>query len=149
MAVIYGWTYAQFQSQVGWEKGAEAVYNEWENYWAIKINSFVFPTAGTLFTLAAEIAEIKGLVNKLMILTNTFLKGEVNEEPFSSGFMMGGYPDFSGSPSDNGDRGSGDYVLLNKYKSKYSEAFARADNIRVGVDPENPEVYFGSLRRHF
>ena len=39
MAVIYGWTYAEFQARVGWEKGNEAVYDAWENYWAYQADS--------------------------------------------------------------------------------------------------------------
>lgn len=138
MAVIYGWTYAIFHTTVGWDKGTEAIYNYWENHWANRVNSYVFDTAGSLFTDADEITEIATLVNKMMIQTNLFLKGEANETPMQSGFYSNpGFPDFSGYPDDNKGQGSGDYIMLNKYKEKYGETLARVDLVRIGVDPDN------------
>jgi hypothetical protein len=136
MAVIYGWTYAEFHARVGWDKGAEAVYNEWENHWARRINSYIFDSADTLFTDANEILEIQTLVNKLMVLTNLFLKGESNETPLQSGFYANpGFPDFDGEPTANQGIGSGDYIMLNKYKNKYGDEQMRVDRIRMSVDP--------------
>ena len=146
MAVIYGWTYAIFHANVGWNKGDETVYNYWENYWAMQIDSYIFSSAGTHITDADEKAEIALLVNKMMVLTNLFLKGEQNESPMGSGFYSNpGFPSFRGYSGDEIDRGSGDYVLLNKYKRKYGEEFARADSIRVGTNPDN--IYFPVGRR--
>ena len=137
MVVIYGWTYAQFQSNVGWEKGGETEYDFWENYYATKINSYIFPTAGTLLTDAAEILEIQTLVNKMMVLMNLYLKGEHNETPIQNGFYAIGVPDFVGFPEDNKEICSGDYVVLNKYKRRYDKPYARSDSIRIRVDHAN------------
>lgn len=147
MAVIYGWTYAQFHSNVGWDKGGATEYDFWENYWAIQINSYIFNAAGTLLTDADEITEIATLVNRLMIMTNLYLKGESNETPIQNGFYSIGFPEFAGDPMDNNEKGSGDYIMLNKYKLKYGEEHARADSIRVGIDPEN--IYFPASRRYY
>lgn len=137
MAVIYGWAYAVFHSNVGWNRGAESVYNYWENYWATLIDSYIFSEAGTgPLTDADEKKEIQTLVNKKMMQTNLFLKGDSTERPIETGFYSYGFPEFTGRPDDNGEKGSGDYVLLNKYKRVKSEEFARLDSIRVGADPD-------------
>ena len=131
MVVIYGWTYANFHARVGWDKGLEPVYDAWENIWATQIDSLIFDSAGTHLTVAAEILEIQAIVNKMMILTNLYLKAESTESPMSTGFYTGpGFPVFE----------ENDLKIIDKYKRKYGEVFARADSIRVGVDPEN--VYF-------
>jgi len=140
MAVIYGWTYAQFHSNVGWDKGGATEYDFWENYWAIQINSYIFNIAGTLLTDADEIKEIQTLVNHLMILTNLYLKGETNETPLQSGFYSIGFPEFAGDPDENNGMGSGDYIILNKYKAKYGQELARVDRIRMGVDPSDHPI---------
>lgn len=136
MAVIYGWTYANFHSRVGWDKGNEAVYIAWENHWARRVNSYVFDSADTLFTDANEILEIQTLVNKMMVLMNLYLKGESNETPLMSGFYTGpGFPDFEGEPEHNKGAGSGDYIILNKYKQKYGDEGMRIDRIRMAINP--------------
>lgn len=140
MPVIYGWSYAEFHSNVGWEKGTETVYNFWENYWATQADAYIFSEAGTHITDADEMKQIQTLINSMMILTNLYLKGEVNETPMQSGFYDIGFPQFIGDPMENNGMGSGDYIILNKYKRKYDLTFARADSIRIGVDPAN--VYF-------
>jgi len=141
MAVIYGWTYARFHANVGWDKGAEAVYDFWENYWALQADAYIFTGTGVHITDANEILELQTLINRMMILTNLYLKGEANESPMQSGFYEGpGFPLFSGYPDDNKGVGSGDYIILNKLKLKHSQTFARADRIRVGVNPDN--IYF-------
>lgn len=148
MAVIYGWTYAVFHSNVGWDRGVEAVYNYWENYWANKVNTYIFNTPGTLLTDANEIAEIAALINQKMVMTNIYLKGDANETPMASGFYANPFAlDFVGDPDDNGGMGSGDFVVLNKYKRLKGEEFARADSIRVGIDPEN--IHFPVGRRFY
>ena len=141
MAVIYGWTYAQFHARVGWEKGGATIYEAWENIWANKINSYIFEIAGTLLTDADQILEIQTLVNKMMILTNIYLKGDSNETPLQSGFYTGpGFPDFEGFPDDNKGIGSGDYVILNKYKRRKGQELVRVDRIRIGINPDNYPV---------
>ena len=138
MAVIYGWAYAIFHANIGWDRGAEAVYNYWENFWALQADAYMFTTPGTHLTVAAEMAEIQTLINKMMVLMNLYLKGEHNETPMQSGFYASpGFPEFSGEPTDNRGAGSGDYIILNKYKREKSEDFVRADGIRVGVSPDN------------
>jgi hypothetical protein len=118
MAVVYGWTYAEFQAQV---------------------DAYIFTGSGTHLTDANEIAEIATIVNSKMILTNLYLKGEQNESPMGSGFYSNpGFPIFAGYPEDNNGIGSGDYIILNKYKREKSQEFARGDSIRVGVDPDIP-----------
>jgi len=145
MAVIYGWTYAQFHANVGWDKGAETEYDFWENHWAYQADAYIFSGTGTHVTDVNEILELKTLINKMMILTNLYLKGDSNETPIQSGFYGAiGFPEFIGEPTDNDGVGSGDYIILNKLKRKHSEEFARADSIRAGVDPSN--VYFGIHR---
>ena len=132
MAVIYGWPYATFHANVGWDKGLEPVYNYWENFWAAQVDSIIFDTAGVHLTVAAEMTEIQAIVNKMMILTNLYLKAESTESPLGTGFYTGpGFPVFE----------ENDLKILDKYKRKYGEVFARADSIRVGVDPESN--YFG------
>jgi len=75
------------------------------------------------------------------MLQNTYLKADHNETPLQSGFYMNpGPPQFSGFPDDNNGMGSGDYIILNKYKRKYDKTYRRADSIRIGVDPAN--IYF-------
>lgn len=143
MAVVYGWAYGTFNTNIGWEKGAEAVYDYWENYWANVVDSYIFDAAGTSLTDADEKLEIQTLVNKMMFMMNLFLKGDDTEKPIQSGFYSIGFPEFSGSPLDNKGIGSGDFLMLNKYKRKYSSEFARSDNIRIGVDPaRRSNVYF-------
>ena len=136
MAVIYGWTYAIFNANIGWERGAEAVYDYWENYWSLQINSYIFQGAGDLLTDADEVLEIQTLVNRMMVLTNLYLKAETNETPMQSGFYESpGFPEFQGEPDDNKQIGSGDYIVLNKYRQKNSKQFSRVDRVRLGIDP--------------
>ena len=140
MAIIYGWTYVQFHERVGWEKGGATVYEAWENKWAAQIDSYIFEVAGTHLTVAAEKAEIQTLVNTMMILTNVYLKAEVTKAPNSELYGTPGFPQLEGSPFDNKGIGSGDFIMLNKYKRKYDKTFARSDSIRIGVDPAH--TYF-------
>lgn len=136
MAVIYGWTYAEFHANIGWERGTLTEYEFWEAYWALQVNSYIFEDAGVLLTDADEILEIQTLINRMMTLTNLYLKAESNETPMQSGFYANpGFPEFRGSPDDNNGNGSEDYLILNKYRQKNSESEARADSIRIGIDP--------------
>jgi len=141
VAVIYGWTYAQFHANIGWGRGDETVYDFWENYWATQIDSYIFSDAGTHLTDADEMKEIQTLVNSMMFQMNSYLKADHNEKPMQAGFFGIGFPYFVGSPLDNKGMGSGNYEILNKYKRKYDTEFARADSIMIGIDPAN--IYFG------
>ena len=147
MAVIYGWTYAQFHANVGWQKGAATEYDFWENYWSIQANSYIFQAAGVLLTDADEIVEMQTLINKMMVLMNLYLKGDSNETPMQSGFYGIGFPGFVGDPDENDGKGSGDYIMLNKYKRIYGEEHARADQIRMGINPSEM-IYFGRERMY-
>ena len=140
MAVIYGWTYAEFQARVGWEKGNEAVYDAWENYWAYQADSYIFVGTGVHITDANEKLELQTVINKMMILMNLYLKGESNETPMQSGFYGIGFPIFVGDPDDNDNIGSGDYIILNKLKLAHGETHARVDRIRMGIDPDDYPV---------
>lgn len=141
MAVIYGWTYAIFNANIGWARGAEAVYDYWENYWSIQVNSYIFQGAGDLLTDADEVLEIQTLINRMMVLMNLYLKAETNEKPMQSGFYADpGFPEFQGEPDDNKDVGSGDYIILNKYRQKNSKQFSRVDRVRMGIDPDDYPV---------
>ena len=44
---IYGWTYAKFHAAFGWDKGTQLVYEEWENFWARKVDAYIFTDSGT------------------------------------------------------------------------------------------------------
>ena len=147
MAVIYGWTYAQFHARVGWDKGVEAVYDAWENFWAYQADSYIFSGTGTHITDANEILELQTVINKMMILMNLYLKGDSNETPMQSGFYGIGFPEFIGESTDNKGEGSGDYIILNKLKSIHDNKFKRADSIRVGINPDN--IYFSQDRFYF
>ena len=119
MAVIYGWAYAVFHANVGWEHGAEPEYNYWENHWAHLIESYVFYNSSDAPLVdAGDINDVATLVNRMMVETNIFIKGDA---------ITGGYittpitfPKFKGNADDNGGLGSGDYVMLNKIRDKYN-----------------------------
>ena len=148
MAVIYGWTYAEFHANVGWEKGGATEYDFWENYWAIQADAYIFSGTGTHITDANEIIELATIINKMMMLQNTYLKADHNETPLQSGFYMNpGPPQFDGEPNDNNGEGSGDYIILNKLREKHNPKFARADSIRIRVDPGN--IYFQQDRLYY
>ena len=140
MAVIYGWTYVQFTAALGWDIGAETAYLLWENFWAYKIEAYVFISvaASPRFTDANEILEIGTIINEMMVQMNLYLKGESVESPMETGFYTGpGFPEFIGDPDGNEGRGTGHFLTLNKYKRKYSEL--RVASFRIGVIPsENP-----------
>lgn len=145
MAVIYGWTYAEFHARVGWEKATEAVYIAWENYFAYQADSYIFSGTGVHITDANEKLELQTVINKMLVLMNMYLKGESNETPMQSGFYGIGFPMFTGHPDDNDGKGSGDYIILNKLKREHGEELARADRIRMSITP-SAMIYFGRER---
>ena len=144
MAVIYGWTYAEFHARVGWDKGDATVYDAWENFWAYQADAYIYSDTGVHVTDANEKLELQTVINKMMVMMNLYLKAEHNETPMQSGFYGEGLPEFAGEPNDNNGVGSGDYIILNKLKRGKSQEFARADGIRVGVSPDN--IYFSHDR---
>ena len=138
MAVIYGWTYANFNTAIGWDKGVEATYLLWENSWSRKIDAYIYTDADTSprLTDAAEKAEVGDIVNEMMVLTNIYLKGESVENPMETGFYISpGLPTFYGDTAANGGKGTEHYAILNKYKRKYSQSEKRVDSIRLGPTP--------------
>ena len=133
MAVIYGWSYADFNAAIGWDKD-EASYLLWENFWAIKIEAYVFISvaASPRFTDANEKKEIATIINDIMVQMNIYLKAESVENPMESGFYeSAGFPVFHGDPE---GLGTEHYRILNKYRRKYSEL--KVTSLRIGVIPD-------------
>jgi len=146
MAVIYGWTYANFNTAIGWDKGVEATYLLWENYWARKVEAYVFTDAAASprFTDASEVAEIGDLINELMVQMNIYLKAESVESPLETGFYESiGFPAFRGDPEANEGKGTGHYTILNKYRRQYSQTEIRVDSMRHGIPPKDNPFPFG------
>ena len=143
MAVIYGWTFIQFTTALGWHNAVEAQYLLWENFWAHKIESYVFTAtaASPRFTDANEIIEIATIVNEMMTQMSIYLKAENTESPLETGLYDAiGFPSFKGSSR---GKGTGHYLILNKYKRKYSEL--RIASFRIGVIPSDNPFRQGKL----
>jgi len=139
MAVIYGWSYADFNTALGWDIGAEPKYLLWENFWAHKIESYVFIKAGASprFTDANEIIEIAVIVNEMMVQMNIYLKAESVENPLEMGLLEAiGFPSFKGDPEANDGKGTLHYFVLNKYKRQHS--VLKIASIRIGQPSDNP-----------
>ena len=133
-ANIYGWTYDNFNSALGWDMGAQAKYEFWENFWSRKVDSYVFIDAGTTprLTDANEKIEAGDIVNEMMVLMNIYLKGETSESPMESGFFEApGFPVFRGNPNADHRRGTGNYRTLNKLRKIHSEPDIVLDSIRL------------------
>lgn len=146
MAVIYGWSYADFNTAIGWDVGTEAKFDFWENYWAVRVESYCFTDSGASprFTDANEKAEVATLINELMVIMNIYLKAESNESPMQTGFYTGpGFPDFLGIPYGVGTK---HYVVLNKLRLIHSQTHARVDSIRLGVRPSMNPFKSGGMR---
>lgn len=140
----YGWTYANFNSFVGWDKGTQLVYEAWENLWSRRVDAYIYTDSGVSprLTDANEKAEVGDIVNEMMVLTNLYLKGESGESPLETGFYEApGFPTFKGNPNGNGGQGTGHYRVLNKYRRKYSQSETRVDAIRLGLIPSNNPFY--------
>jgi len=136
---IYGWTYTNFNTWVGWSKGTQLTYEAWENLWARKIDAYIFTDAGTTprLTDADEIKDVGDIVNEMMFQMNLYLKADYTESPLEAGLYEGpGFPSFKGNPR---GKGTGHYAVLNKLRRIHSQEEARVDSIRVGVIPsDNP-----------
>lgn len=136
---IYGWTYDNFNSFIGWDKGTQLVYEAWENLWSRKIDAYIFTDSGTTprLTDANEKLDVGDIVNEMMVQTNLFLKGESVESPLEAGFYESpGFPAFKGSSR---GLGTGHYAVLNKLRRIHAETDVRVDSLRLGVIPsDNP-----------
>ncbi len=138
-ANIYGWTYAVFHASLGWDKGTQLVYETWENFWSRKVDAYIFPDSGTTprLTDANEKIDVGDIVNKMMVLMNTYLKGETVDNPLGLGMLdPSKFPRFEGNPYGNG---TNDYKILNRFKKKYSEI--RVRSFRIGVIPTDNPFY--------
>ena len=94
MAVIYGWTYAEFNGAVGWDKGNETQYLLWENSWSQKVNDIVTEDPATNITDAGNILTAKNIVNEMMIRTNAFLRGDETSGDNTNLYGTPGFPYF-------------------------------------------------------
>jgi len=140
MAVIYGWTFVNYNIAYTWDGGVEAKYLLWENYWARKIDAYVFTDAGTTprLTDANEILDAGDIVNEMMVLMNLYLKASSTEAPMETGLYDAvGFPRFTGAPNANNGMGTGHYLMLNKLRRIHSQTEVRVDSIRHGMTPSN------------
>ncbi len=129
----YGWTYAQFHSFIGWDKGTQLVYEAWENLWSRRIDAYIFLDIGTCprLTDANEKAEVGDIVNEMMVVMNIFLKAESNDSPMMTGFYTGpGFPQFKGERK---DVGTGHFLILNKYRRRASASLASIGDLSFGT----------------
>ena len=120
---IYGWTYSDFHSFMGWDKNGQLVYEAWENLWARKIDAYIFTDIDTSprLTDVDEVLQVGDIVNEMMVITDLYLRGETVESPMLTGFYESpGFPQFKGSPNANGGKGTGHYRVLNRLNRKYS-----------------------------
>ncbi|KKL20711.1 hypothetical protein LCGC14_2452720 [marine sediment metagenome] len=147
MAEIYGWSYADFNTFVGWDMGTQAKYEAWENKWARKIDAYIFTASGTSPRLTGvEATEVGDIVNELMVLTNIYLKGETVENPLEMGMIEPKrFPQFIGDPEANKGLGTDHYRTLNKLKRKHSEI--SVTSFRIGVIPSDSPFYQDKLTR--
>lgn len=144
MVVIYGWSYTNFNNYFGWD-GNEAKYNAWENFWARKIDAYIFTdsAASPRLTAVGEVAEVGDIVNELMTQMQLYIKADATESPLETGLYDAiGFPSFKGS---NRGVGTGHYKVLNKLRRKYSETEGRVDSIRLGVNPDQNKFSSGGL----
>lgn len=142
MAVIYGWSYANFNTYFGWDMGVEAKYDAWENLWSRKVDTYIFTGFGTTprLTDANEKLDVGDIVNEMMIMMNIYLKGETVESPLETGFYSEalGFPYFKGDPE---GVGTYHYAVLNKLRRIHAEEPVRVDYIRLGVIPSDNPFY--------
>ena len=139
MAVIYGWSYADFNTAFGWDVGNEAKYLLWENFWSRKIDVYIFITIGLTprLTDANEKLEVGDIVNEMMTQMNIYLKAESVETPIETGFYESvGFPAFKGDPEGDDRKGTGHYRTLNKLRRKYS--VLKIASVRIGQPSDNP-----------
>lgn len=119
MAVIYGWAYAVFHANVGWDKGAATEYDYWENFWANAVDSYIFDDGDDAPLIdTGDMLDVATIINRLLVEVNIFLKGDATQGGFITQPVT--FPKFKGNPEDNNGLGSGDFIILNKLKKKYS-----------------------------
>ncbi len=146
-ANIYGWTYSEFNSFVGWDMGTQLKYEAWENKWSRKVDAYIFTDSGESprLTDSHEATEVGDIVNELMVLTNIYLKAETVENPLEMGMMEPKrFPQFIGNPTENKGLGTDHYRTLNKLKRKYSEISVAS--FRIGIIPSDSPFYQDRLR---
>jgi len=144
---IYGWTYAEFNANIGWDIGTQLKYESWENLWSRKVDAYIFSTSGASprLTDVNEAAEVGDIVNEMMVLTNIYLKGETVENPLEMGMIVPNrFPQFVGSPTTNRGLGTGHYRTLNKLKRSKSEISVAS--YRIGIIPSDSPFYQDRLR---
>ena len=138
MAVIYGWSYINFNIAYSWDSdGVEPQYLLWENYWARKVDAYIFTDAGTTprLTNANEKIDVGDVINELMVLMNLYLKASSTEAPMETGLYDNvGFPGFIGDPEGIGTE---HYLVLNKLRRIHSQTEVRVDSLRIGVTPTN------------
>ena len=137
MAVIYGWTFVNYNIAYTWSSGVEAQYLLWENYWARKVDAYIFTDAGTTprLTDANEILDVGDIINELMVLMDLYLKASSTEAPMETGLYDNvGFPGFIGEPE---GMGTDHYLVLNKLRRIHSQTEVRVDSIRHGMTPSN------------
>lgn len=128
---MYGWTYANFNIAIGWDK-TETAYLLWENFWSRKIDAYIFLDTGACprLTDANEKAEMGDIVNEMMILMNLYLKASDTEAPMMTGlYIEPGFPQFRG---DRRGVGTEHYAILNKYRRRTSSPLAETNDLNVG-----------------
>ena len=139
MAVIYGWSFVNYNIAYTWSGGVEAKYLLWENYWSRKIDAYIFTDAGTTprLTDANEKIDVGDIVNELMVMMDLYLKATTTEAPMETGLYDNvGFPGFMGDPE---GMGTDHYLILNKLRRIHSQTEVRVDSIRLGVIPgDNP-----------
>ena len=137
MAVIYGWSFVNYNIAYTWSGGVEAKYLLWENYWSRKIDAYIFTDAGTTprLTDANEKIDVGDIVNELMVMMDLYLKATSTEAPMETGLYDNvGFPGFMGDPE---GMGTDHYLVLNKLRRIHSQTEVRVDSIRLGVIPGN------------
>ncbi len=140
MAIMYGWTYVNYNVAYKWDSGVEAQHLLWENYFSRKADAYIFTDAGTSprLTDAGEKADVGDIVNELMILMNLYLKASHTSAPMETGLYDNvGFPGFMGDPNANNGLGTEHYQTLNKLRRIHSQTEVRVDSIRLGITPRD------------
>ena len=140
MPVIYAWTYAEFHANSGWEKGADPEYVFWENQWAHAVEAYIFMnSADAPLTDAGDLKDVKTLINRMLVETNIFLKGDATQGGFVT--KKAEFPEFKGKSEDNEGIGSGDFILLNKLRDKYS---SEGTGMIWSISSTHPRINYGN-----
>jgi hypothetical protein len=136
MAVIYGWTWAEFNASVSHNFEDEADYLRWENHFAHEIENYIFDDVSDApLTDADEITSVKGIVHRLLVELSVFQKGNATQGGFVTRAPQ--FPQLRGDPlkeMGSGMVGSGDYQILNRIKSNHQEGDDLIWSIRAWYD---------------